>query len=105
MSTAARFVHIGFSSAPPVKELEDIFNSALDWLRYDNRCWILYTTTELDEWRDRIKKVLDDVNGLQPPTAPKPKGVTFLLFEINVDTRSGYATEFVWEWLSKARSS
>jgi hypothetical protein len=91
----SRFVHVGFSVSGnvPVSALEKLFGSALDWLRYDPHCWILYTTTDLDTWRDRIRAL------------PEIKDTdSFLLFEIDVSVRSGYAQEYVWNWLHKDRS-
>ncbi len=106
MSLPARFVHIGFNlqdQAPSNKDLEGIFNTAIDWLRYDSHCWILYTTTELDTWRDRIRKVFDAKAEAILPGEPKPKTPTFLLFEIDVNERSGWAYQWIWDWLSKNR--
>ncbi len=91
----ARFVHIGFNfegETPPINALEKVFNSALDWLRYDEHCWILYTTTELDIWRDRIRQT---------------EGITtsmgFLLVEFDRSNQSGYMYKWVWDWLNKPR--
>lgn len=94
MSVPARFVHIGlsFSGAAPVAELENVFNLALDWVRYDTHCWILYSNTELDTWRDRIKKIA-------------AVSTSFLCeFERVSGTKySGYQREAVWNFLNKAR--
>jgi hypothetical protein len=89
-----RFVHIGFNfeGEAPIKELEAVFNKAVDWLRYDDRCWILYTSTDLDVWRDRIRKV-PGMGG----------GSSFLLTEFERGAYSGYQHDWVWEWLKKPR--
>jgi len=90
----ARFVHVGFgvSGEVPIDALEKLFATALDWIRYDAHCWILYTTTELDTWRDRIRAL------------PEIKtSDSFLLLEVEVNARSGYMQEYVWDWLQKSR--
>jgi hypothetical protein len=95
VSVPARFVHIGFSftgTEPPIKALGETFNNALDWVRYDHHCWILYTTTELDTWRDRIRNT--------PGVLP---GDSFFLTEFQPGKHSGYMHEWVWTWLSKSR--
>lgn len=87
-----RFVHIGFNfrGEPPIDALEALFGNALDWLRYDPSCWILYTSTDLDTWRDRIRKITGD---------------TFLMFEFDRTAYvSGYQPTWVWQWLQKDRS-
>ena len=84
----ARFVHVGISSsAPPVKALEKKFDKAINWVRYSNRCWILYTTTELDTWRDRIRKT----PGVKPEDS-------FFLCEFT--DYSGYQSDLIWNFMS-----
>jgi hypothetical protein len=89
----ARFVHVGFGTSGeiPIARLEKLFSTSVDWFRYGSHCWILYTRTELDTWRDRIRAV----PGLKD---------SFLLVEINVDERSGYLPKSAWDWLQKDRS-
>ena len=90
----AKFVHVAFNfegTDPPIKELEGLFSAALDWVRYGNESWILYTTTELDTWRDRIRA-----------TKAVPGEVSFLLVEFG-DYYSGYLHDWIWEWLHKSR--
>jgi hypothetical protein len=92
----ARFVHVGFTMSGtaqvPVDALEKLFATALDWIRYDPHCWILYTSTELDTWRDRIRAL---------PEIKPADG--FLLLEVDANARSGYMEKFAWEWLQKVR--
>ena len=90
-----RYVHIGFNyedATAPIDELEKTFNKAVDWLRYDAHCWILYTGLELDVWRDRIRNT---------------KGITentgFVLTEFNAERTSGWVEEWIWDWLTKKR--
>ena len=89
-----RFVHVGFdftTASPPIAALEATFKKARDWLRYDSHCWILYTSTDLDTWRDRIKNTTGIVNE-----------DSFFLCEFT--ETSGYMNEWVWKWLAKDRS-
>jgi hypothetical protein len=89
-----RFVHIGFNftGEPPVNALKQGFDKALDWMRYSNSCWILYTTTDLDVWRDRIRQT----DGILPDDS-------FFLCEFNPDSWSGFMPDWVWDWLHKIR--
>jgi hypothetical protein len=95
MSVPYRFVHIGFSftdQEPPAEELEKLFSTAVDWVRYDMHCWILYSNTELDTWRDRIRK------------SPSIKDTdAFFLCEFDKDGYSGFQYKMVWDFLSKVR--
>jgi hypothetical protein len=94
MSVPYRFVHIGFSfeDEPPMEELEKIFSTARDWVRYDIHCWILYSNTELDIWRDRIRN------------SPSIKeSDSFFLCEFPKTAYSGYQYDVVWDFLNKDR--
>lgn len=91
----ARFIHIGFNftGTPPIQELEQLFNKALDWMHYSEYCWILYTTTEPDVWRDRIRQL----GGILP-------GDSFFICEFNPAFDSGYMFDWAWNWLRKDRT-
>ena len=91
-----RFVHVGFNFTgdAPIDALTKTFNSATDWVRYDNGCWILYTSTALDTWRDRIR----NTPGILP-------GDSFFLCEFGIANYSGYMHDWVWKWLKKPRSN
>jgi len=58
----ARFLHVGFNwiGNPKVTELEGVFNSAIDWIRYAPNCWILRTTTDPDIWLARVKPYMTE---------------------------------------------
>ena len=51
----ARF---GWKGPVKMKELEPVFNKALDWMRYAPNCWILWTTTPAEDWVGRLKPYL-----------------------------------------------
>jgi hypothetical protein len=90
-----RFIHVGFhfNGDAPIEALKVTFNSAKDWARYDKSCWILYTSTGLETWRDRIR----NTPGVQPNDS-------FFLSEFEANY-SGYMHDWVWEWLKKDRST
>ena len=92
MSAQARFIHISFAftSAPPIDALKEVFNTALDWIRYSSHGWILYSTTELDTWRDRIR----NAPGIQESDA-------FFICEFSSGEYSGYMDNSVWEFIAK----
>ena len=69
-----------------------MFDKAADWIRYDAQGWVLYTSIDLDVWRDRVRKV----PGVNEDTS-------FFLVVFNRDETSGYMTQSFWDWLSKHR--
>ena len=89
-----RFVHVGFhpTGPVPVKKIEGVFSSATDWLRYDPHCWIMYTSTALSVWRDRLHKVPEIMAG------------EFFLCEFDAHNASafdGYMDQSTWDWINK----
>jgi hypothetical protein len=91
----ARFIHVGFVFSGPEKPIDALgrtFAKALDWMRYSTECWILYSTTDTDTWRDRIRRT----PGVLESDA---------FFVCDFDNYSGYMHDWVWEWLRKDRSS
>jgi hypothetical protein len=94
MTVPARFIHVSFSfsgAVPDLTKLEELFNLALDWIRYGTTAWILYSNTDLDTWRDRIR------------ACPAVKDTdAFLITEFN-SNYSGYQLKSTWDWLQKTR--
>ena len=85
-----RFVHVGFSftGEPPIDAIEKVFDKAVDWMRYDSHCWILYTALPLNRWRNRLRTIPELSNDS-----------SFLLTES--DSHSGYQQTWVWDWFKE----
>jgi hypothetical protein len=93
MSEPFVFVHVGFNFAsgqPPTAKLAELFNSAREWARYDENCWILYTNTKLNVWRDRIRQC----EGISPSDS-------FFLCIFSPGDSTGYQKEVIWDWFKK----
>jgi hypothetical protein len=90
---SAKFIHIGFifTGPPPIEALEKVFQGALDWLRYEPHCWIIYTTTDIDTWRNRIHNTA----GIQTLDS---------FFMCEFERNSVYMHQWVWDWVGKDRS-
>ena len=89
----AKYLHIGFNfeSRPiPEAKLEKLFNTALDWTRYAPNCWILWTTSEPEEWYKYIKANIHEND-------------KFFICELNVSNRQGWLPRSIWTWLQKDR--
>ena len=87
-----KFIHVGFnfkSSPIPEVELEELFNTSLDWMRYAPNCWVLWTKAEPAEWHTSIKK--------------KCPGLTYFICELNMENRQGWLSKTTWDWIKKDR--
>jgi hypothetical protein len=85
----AKLLHLYIRPKSSVTQeaVEEILNKALDWFRYDEGIYILYTTTELNVWHGRLKPLVDDKKG------------RMLLFLLDPNSSNGWMTKDFWDWL------
>jgi hypothetical protein len=97
MNKVAQFLHLGISVEGTFKldtdAIEAVLNKAKDWYRYTPNCWIIYTAKDADTWSERIRKL---------PSFETH--ATFFIAELNLDNRSGWASQDLWDWLGKTRT-
>lgn len=88
----ASFLHIYVTPRPGVSQadVENKINQALDWIRYSNGLYIVYTTSDVNKWQERLSRLV------------KPGGNLFIC-EINVKVRQGWMSKAFWEWIKKSR--
>jgi len=89
----SRFLHISFDCAdgdPRIKEFSPIFDKALDWFRYNNYCWILWTSSPPQKWYERIKPLL-------------ARGDHVFIVALDISERQGWMSKSFWEWLKQER--
>jgi hypothetical protein len=94
MKVPARFIHVTFDNARPglpITALEATFKPSLDWIRITNYLWILYSTTDLETWRDRIRST--------PGVVPSDG---FFMSEFSTYAQyTGYMNDETWDWINK----
>ena len=89
----ATYLHVSFNfegRPPPTEKLNELFNTALDWISYAPNCWILWTTSTPEVWHSYLKKVVDP-------------GDSIFIVEIKVENRGGFLPSAIWQWLQKSR--
>ncbi len=89
---SSQFLHISFifKDGPLVEELEPVFGKAIDWLRYSDTCWVVYTTSDAQRWYDRLK----------PKIGPRDN---VLIMRVDPSERQGRMPKSVWEWFRQER--
>lgn len=89
-----RYISVTFTwrGTPKIQELEPLFGTALDWLRYSNNCWILWTVEDPFVWFNYIKPHLG-VND------------SVLIAEISLANLSytGWQPRWIIDWFEKKR--
>ncbi|MCQ2102481.1 MAG: hypothetical protein MJY98_04580 [Fibrobacter sp.] len=71
-----------------VSQVEDEMNKALDWFRLNESFWVVYSSSDIDRWMGRLKKLVD------------PDGSLFIC-ELNIENRNGWMTENFWTWIKE----
>lgn len=79
-----------FKGPPKIKELEPVFNDAIDWARIAPNVWIVWTTSTAEKWYQRLKPKLGSED-------------IFYIFHIDNSIRNGWGQKWIWEWLDKKR--
>jgi hypothetical protein len=96
-----RYVHISFTYPSDLSALgashfvQPVINTADDWLKYAENCWIVWSHKTPGEWYRQLSAIKE------------LKGCSMLLVGIDVSesNRSGQLPKWVWEWLNKSRVS
>lgn len=73
-------------------DIEKKMNLALDWFKYDNSNWILYSNSSIEKLMARLKPLCD------------PDGRLFIC-ELTIENRNGWMSKDFWAWLKKTRPS
>ena len=86
----AMFLHVFVLPKQEVTQerLEEVMNSAVDWYRYYKGFYVVYTTSSVDKWQERLRPLVD------------PQGRLFIC-QLNAKNRQGWMDPNFLEWLSK----
>lgn len=84
----ADFYHIYISPGPgiSIETVEVKMNLALDWFRYDDKNWVVYTTSDAKKWYARLESLA------------KPGGHVFIV-KIDFSSYYGFMTKELWKWV------
>lgn len=90
----AEFLHIYITQKAGVTrdEVEKKLGLALDWFRYDNKVYVVYTTSDVDKWQERLIDLV------------KPSGHLFIC-RLDIKVRQRWMTKQFWNWLQKKRGA
>ena len=68
--------------------VEKKMNLSLDWFRCTSSVWILYSTSRIDKWQERLRPLVD------------PDGNLFVC-RLDITKRNGWMTDEFWNWIKK----
>jgi len=73
------------------EDIERKLNLGIDWYRYDDNLYIVYTTSDVKKWQSRL---IDFVKN----------GGKLFISEFNISNRAGWLNRDFWNWLNKKRT-
>jgi hypothetical protein len=85
----AQYYHIYLKPKPFVtmQHITPKIDEALDWFRYDDKNWIVYTTTDAKGWYDRLKHLVE------------PGGFV-MICRFSMTDYYGLMDKALWTWIS-----
>jgi len=88
----ADFLHIFINPKPGVTRdhVEQKLDGGLDWIRYYDKVYVVYTSSTVDMWQERLRELV------------KPEGSLFIC-KLDVSVRQGWMTEEFWDWLNREK--
>lgn len=86
----AEFYHLYVSPkfGVTMRQLEKKLDLAVDWFRYADGVYVLYTTSSADKWKARLVEFV------------KPGGELFIC-SLDVRHRQGWMAKEFWDWITE----
>jgi len=88
----ASFYHIYISPKKEITrdQIKKKMDLAIDWFRYDDQNWIVYTTSDAKKWYSRFESLV------------VPGGHIFIS-KLDLSDYWGHMSKKLWDWLKKER--
>lgn len=85
----AELLHIFIAPKAGVtrQQVEEKLNLAIDWFRYTEGCYFVYTSKDIKTWDDRLSELV------------RPTGYV-LIMEIDPYEYKGFMPKNLWPWLA-----
>lgn len=83
-----RFIHIYIRPNAGVRkqQLEDKLNLAVDWYRYDDGLYVVYTTSSVEKWQQRLVNLVN-IDG------------RLFICELQINSKNGWMNKDFWDWI------
>lgn len=90
----AKFYHIYINPKKGITKevIEKKLNLAIDWYRYDDKVYIVYSTSDVKKWQSRLIEFVKN-------------GGQLFIVELNINNRSGWFNSDFWNWIKSDRGN
>ncbi len=84
----ANFYHVFIQPKKGVtsEQVEKKMNLSKDWFRCTDSVWILYSTSRIDKWQERLRPLVE------------PGGSLFIC-RLDISNRNGWMKKEFWNWI------
>ncbi|MDP2861864.1 MAG: hypothetical protein Q8N95_03635 [Desulfobacterales bacterium] len=84
----ANFYHVFIQPKKGVtnEQVEKKMNLSKDWFRCTYSVWILYSTSRIDKWQERLRPLIE------------PGGSLFIC-RLDISKRKGWMKREFWDWI------
>ena len=81
-------LHVTLVSNPEAteEEIKAKMDLAIDWFKYADNCWLLWTVRDIAAWKERLSPLF------------RPNGKV-LICKINASECDGFIAKDCWKWL------
>jgi hypothetical protein len=86
----SQFYQIYISPKPDTKseDVQKVMDLAIDWFKYDDKNWILYTISDARKWYSRLEKFVNP-------------GGYILISKVDTTDYFGFMNPNLWAWFTK----
>jgi hypothetical protein len=88
-----KFIHIYIN--PNIgtlkQDLENKLNLAIDWYRYDTGLYVVYTTSSVEKWQQRLLPLVN-IDG------------RLFICELQITSKNGWMNKDFWDWINQPRT-
>jgi len=84
----ANFYHVFIKPKKGVTldQVEKKMNLSLDWFRFTHSVWILYSTSRIDKWQERLRPLVES-------------GGSLFVCKLDISKRKGWMSKDFWNWI------
>ena len=83
-------IYIKPNTGVTTAQVEEKLNLALDWFKYRDQCYLVYTSKPLSVWSDRFRDIV------------RPSGY-ILILPIDLHDYKGFMPKAIWPWLKEKK--
>ncbi|WP_024334637.1 hypothetical protein [Desulfotignum balticum] len=70
------------------EQVETKMNLSVDWFRCTDSVWVLYSTSRIDKWQERLRPLVES-------------GGSLFICRLDISKRKGWMKKEFWDWIKE----